>query len=100
MSTLTITLERGAHRRPNRIVAGLRWARSGVEATLTMVTAVLLTPNRAALRRLGEMPLTVAAVGLVDTAAWQAPHWVGWLITGLSLVFVEHLISDDPPRSA
>lgn len=98
MSSLTITLERGVHRRPSRLGSAASRVRSGALAAISVVAAVLLVPNRAALARLGEMPLTVAAVGLIDTAAWQAPHWVGWLVTGLSLMFLEHLISDQQPQ--
>lgn len=96
MSSLTIAWEREG-RRPGGLRRLLGRGRSGAVAALALVGAVLLTPNRAALRRLAEMPLTCVAVGMIDTAAWQAPAWVGWLVTGLSLMFVEHLISDDEP---
>lgn len=100
MSSLTIAWEREP--RSNGVMRRLRGRiRSGAMVAVALVTTVLLTPNRAALRRLAEMPLTVVAIGFIDTAAWQAPTWVGWLVTGLSLMFMEHLISDDdPPRPA
>lgn len=93
MSTLTLRLERAPHDGPRfaRTRAAFAALRRGTSVTLTAATA----PHKAALRRLLEMPLTVVATGFVDTAAWAAPHWVGWLVTGLSLLAIEHLISDD-----
>lgn len=96
--SVTLTVSRDpAGPRFTRSRAAFAALRRGVVVTTTAV----LAPHRAVPRRLLEMPLTLTALGFVDTAAWQAPHWVGWLVTGFSLLVVEHLISDDePPRSA
>jgi len=57
----------------------------------------LIQPHKAALGRLVEIPLTVAGVGCVDTAAWTVTAGVGWLVTGVSLFLLEHLIADPEP---
>jgi hypothetical protein len=54
-----------------------------------------LTPHRASLLRLLDMPLAVIGTGCIDFAAWHVDHGVGWLVTGVSLWVVEHLIADD-----
>lgn len=70
-----------------------RWARATFAAAKTVaITAV--TPHRAALGRIRDMPLSLAGTGLVDTAAFHLGTGVGLLVTGLSLWLVEHLISD------
>lgn len=45
--------------------------------------------------RLTEIPLTVAGTGCVDFSAFHWAHSWGWLVTGLSLSLLEHLIADD-----
>lgn len=54
-----------------------------------------VTPHRASLARLADMPLSVAGFGLVDFAAFHIAHGWGWLVTGASLFALEHLIADD-----
>lgn len=49
-----------------------------------------LFPSWAALRTL---VLTLAAFGLIDTAAWQWHTWAGLVVTGLSLLVLEWLTS-------
>jgi hypothetical protein len=56
--------------------------------------AAVITPHTASLRRLADMPLAVAGTGCIDFAAWHVDHGVGWLVTGISLWLVEHLVSD------
>ena len=71
----------------------------GVLATaLSVVTAVAVkavTPHKAAIRRLADIPLTVAGIGCIDFAAFHIAHGWGWLVAGISLVLLEHLIADD-----
>jgi hypothetical protein len=55
----------------------------------------LVRPHRAALANLAGIPLTVAAVPLIDFAAFHLGHGWGFLITGMSLIAVEHLIADE-----
>lgn len=93
MSTLTVTWE---HPRPAGAPPGrLTRLRRAITGAATNAVRATLTPHKASLKRLADIPLTLAGVGFADTAAWQGPHWVGWLVTGLSLVLVEHLIADD-----
>jgi hypothetical protein len=54
-----------------------------------------VTPYRASLLRLLDMPLAVLGTGLVDWAAFHVDQGAGLLVTGLSLWLVEHLIADD-----
>jgi hypothetical protein len=60
-----------------------------------MVTARALSPVRAPLANLLHMPLTAAGTASVDFAAFHIGHGWGWLITGLSLMVLEHLIADE-----
>lgn len=79
-------------------VPGINRARRSLVAALGVVSAVALkavAPHRASLARLADIPLTIAGTGCVDFAAFHVAHGWGWLITGLSLVLLEHLIADD-----
>jgi hypothetical protein len=58
------------------------------------VTSVVLTPHKASVRRLADMPLAVIGTGAIDFSAWHLGHGWGWLVTGLSLWLIEHLIAD------
>jgi len=52
-----------------------------------------LFPSWAALRTL---VLTLAAFGLIDYAAFHFGQWVGFAVTGVSLLVVEALTGDGP----
>lgn len=97
MSTETLVIRPGSDgqsHRPSR-TRRIRAILAGVAGVLTLVAGKALTPHRASLTRLAQIPLTVAGVGCVDYSAF---HWAsgwGWLVTGLSLVLLEHLIADD-----
>lgn len=54
-----------------------------------------VSPHKAALANLASIPLTVAGAGCVDFAAFHYIHMIGWAVTGISLVVVEHLIADE-----
>lgn len=83
-------------RRPN---AALGWiATLTTLAVLAARTAV--RPHRTALRRLTDIPLTLAGLSCVDFAAFHLPHGWGWLVTGVSLIVLEHLIADDSGGAA
>lgn len=68
-------------------------------ATVVSVLAVagqkVLEPHKASLRNLGQIPLTVCGTGFIDFAAFHLGHGWGWLVTGISLIVLEHLIADD-----
>ena len=66
-----------------------------VLSTVTTVAGSAVKPHKAAIARLADIPLTVAGIGCVDFAGFHIAHGWGWLITGLYLVLLEHLIADD-----
>lgn len=74
-----------------RLRRGLRALAKAVRNT----AAAAVRPHKASLRRLTEMPLTVAAVPLADFAAFHVGHGWGFLATAVSLVITEHLIADE-----
>ncbi len=41
------------------------------------------------------MPLTLIGTGCVDFSAFHVSHGLGFLVSGLSLYLVEHMIADD-----
>jgi hypothetical protein len=59
-----------------------------------LVVAYVFAQHKASLKRLTEIPLTVTGAGFIDFAAFHVAHGLGWLVTGLSLVLIEHLIAD------
>jgi hypothetical protein len=78
------TALRARHRQPSR-------AWEAVAAT----TARLVRPHRAALSNLVAIPLTTFGIGCIDTGVFYASFIAGWIVTGLSLIFLEHLIADE-----
>ncbi len=72
---------------------------AGILAAVRTVSATaarrLLTPHKAALRNLAGIPLTVLGAGSIDFAGFHIAHGWGWLVTGVSLVVLEHLIADE-----
>lgn len=76
--------------RPSAVLAWI--ATAGTLALLLGQKAV--RPHRAALRRLADIPLTLAGIGAADWAAFGLPGRWGWLVTGASLIVLEHLIAD------
>jgi hypothetical protein len=89
--TVTLSFDRSEHARPGLIRRVLLSVRNTVQAT----AAAAVRPHKASLRRLTEMPLTVIGTAGIDFAAFHLAHGWGWLITGLSLLVVEHMIADD-----
>lgn len=63
--------------------------------TLAALGLRVVTPHKASLRNLASMPLTVLGFASIDFAAFHLAHGWGWLVTGLSLILLEHLIADD-----
>lgn len=63
------------------------------------VTVMAVKPHKAALANLKAIPLTVAGTASIDFAAFHIAHGWGFLITGVSLIILEHIIADeDEPR--
>lgn len=59
--------------------------------------AAAIAPHKASLRRLADMPLSVLGTAGIDFAAFHVTHALGWLVTGISLFLVEHMIADEEP---
>ena len=66
-----------------------------VLGVLTTVAGTLVAPHKASLRNLAAMPLTVLGYASIDFAAFHLAHGWGWLVTGLSLILLEHQIADE-----
>ncbi len=62
----------------------------------TRVAARLLTPARPVAANLAAVPLHVAGLASIDFAAFHLTHGWGWLVTGVSLIWLEHVIADEP----
>jgi hypothetical protein len=88
--TLTVSWDRPAGRHPGRMRAGF----AALKSAVTAAGKAAVRPHKASLRRLADMPLTVLGTGGIDFAGFHVTHGLGWLITGVSLVIIEHLIAD------
>lgn len=87
--TVTVTFERG----PRRGVMAARLKAAGTAVGRFAQRAV--KPHKLAVANLANMPLFLAGTGMVDFAAFHAGHGVGWLVTGLSLILIEHMAADE-----
>jgi hypothetical protein len=58
------------------------------------VASAVATPHKASVRRLADMPLSVLGTGGIDFSAFHVNHGVGFLVLGVSLWVIEHLIAD------
>lgn len=87
MAAITAPAAPRPARAPLRVLRGLRDFPG-------KAAAAVLTPHKASVKRLAEMPLSVIGTGGIDFSAFHVNHGVGWLVLGVSLWVVEHLISD------
>lgn len=55
----------------------------------------LLRPARPVLANLASVPLHVAGLGCIDAAAFEGNLIAGLVVTGLSLIWLEHVIADE-----
>lgn len=69
-------------------------ARTAAHAMATLGRRAI-APHRASLANLARVPLTAAGTGCVDYAAFHVASGLGWLVTGISLVLLEHVIADE-----
>lgn len=67
-----------AHRAAAACSAGMRWLRA-----------------RPALRNLAQVPLTIAGLGCVDAGVILASTVAGLIVTGASLLLLEHIVADE-----
>jgi hypothetical protein len=58
------------------------------------VASAVVAPHKASVKRLADRPLSVLGTGGIDYAAFHVNHGVGWLVLGVSLWVIEHLIAD------
>jgi hypothetical protein len=73
-----------------------RTARSRVAGQLRKAwRSRFLRPAKPVLANLASVPLTVAGLGCADFAAFHLAHGWGWLVTGASLMWLEHVIADE-----
>lgn len=91
MTTITITRPDRTHPRAPRIRAAARTTARAMAALGRRAIA----PHRASLANLARVPFTLAGAGCVDYAAFHVASGLGWLITGISLVLLEHVIADE-----
>lgn len=42
-----------------------------------------------------QVPLHIAGLGCIDFAAFHVAHALGWLVTGASLIWLEHVLAGD-----
>lgn len=73
----------------------LRGAARSVLRAVKAAAVKVASPHRAALANLKDMPLTLAGAACVDFAAFHYIHMIGWVVTGVSLVVLEHAIADE-----
>lgn len=66
-----------------------------VLGVLRTLGAAAIAPHKVSLRNLVAMPLTVLGYASIDFAAFHLAHGWGWLVTGLSLILLEHQIADE-----
>jgi hypothetical protein len=65
-------------------------------APLSRFLSRLARPARPALANLASVPLHAAGLACVDVGVFTASPVAGWIITGLSLIWLEHVIADEP----
>ncbi len=86
---MAVIADTGARRA--RITSAFPAARSSVSRFVARIAA----PHKAALANLRHIPLTVSGLGSIDFAAFHLAHGWGWLVTGLNLILLEHMIADE-----
>lgn len=93
--SISVTWEHGPGHAPGRWRRKLAILAGPVASVFAFIAASAVKPHKASLRRLADMPLTVIGTGAIDFAAFHVAHGWGWLVTGASLMVIEHLIADN-----
>lgn len=57
--------------------------------------ARIVQPVRAPLVNLASVPLHVAGLACIDAGVFSASQVAGLIVTGLSLIWLEHVIADE-----
>ena len=80
-------------------VAGLPLPRKGLREHLrglrARVTAIV-RPAAAPLANLAASPLHAAGLACIDAGVFTASLTAGLIVTGFSLIWLEHVIADEP----
>jgi len=71
-----------------------RMAVANLAAYFAFLTYAAVSPHKASVRRLKDMPFTLFGYGAITFAAFHWTHGFGWLVAGLLLVALEAHISD------
>lgn len=79
---------------PHRLSGGIPSAR-GILTAAGRFLSRLAKPVRAPLVNLASIPLHVAGLACVDIGVFTACPVAGWIVTGLSLIWLEHVIADE-----
>jgi len=80
-----VTVPRGLAGRPRKVTL----------APVARFLSWLAKPVRAPLANLASVPLHVAGLGCIDAGVFAASPVAGWIVTGLSLIWLEHVIADE-----
>lgn len=52
-------------------------------------------PVKPVLRNLASVPFTLAGAACIDIGVFKANVVAGWIVTGISLIVIEHIIADE-----
>jgi hypothetical protein len=78
------------------VTAGLaRPRRFEIKQRLVAVGRRLARPARPVAANLISIPLTLAGYACIDVGVFSASRVAGWIVTGISLMVLEHQIADD-----
>lgn len=58
--------------------------------------AKLVKPVRPVAKNLASVPLHIAGLASIDFAFFHLSHFWGWLVLGPVLIWLEHVIADEP----
>jgi hypothetical protein len=74
----------------------LRQRASSVGVWIAAAAGRLLCPVKPVLRNLASIPFTVAGWACIDVGVFQAGTVAGFIVTGVTLMVLEHQIADQP----
>lgn len=81
--------------RRRRALPGKTAILSTLFAAVVLLGKRAIAPHKTALGNLASIPFTVLGAACIDFAAFHLPHGYGWLVTGISLILIEHAIADE-----
>ena len=81
----------------DRKVRSRRFAAVASVVSAAVVAGIhrLVKPKSASVANLRAIPLTVAGLACIDTGVFIASTVAGWIVTGLTLIVLEYMISDE-----